>query len=180
MVSVSLRPLEEEDLAVFELTYATRDGSGHYQWFGFSPPGRGLEEMGAIGPDGGRLTVLADRQVAGSAYWFRREWGPPATCWCWEIALHVHAEHRGRAIGTQAIASLVTYLFDHTLVWRIQAITDTSNLTAQRLLSRAGFTSEGILRAAQWREGARHDQVIYSILRGDPRPEPARTNITAA
>ncbi|CNF74182.1 Uncharacterised protein [Mycobacterium tuberculosis] len=170
MVTVRLRPLEEADLPVFERAYATRDGSGEHQWFGFGPPGRGLAEMGALGPEGGRLTVTAGGRVAGSAFWFRRTWGPPETSWCWEVALHVLAAQRRRGVGTQALNQLTGYLFDHTTAWRVQAIADAGNTASQRMLARAGFSREGLLRAAQWREGRRHDQVLYSLLRDDSLP----------
>lgn len=171
-MTVRLRPLEEADLPVFERAYSTRDGAGEHQWFGFSPPGRDLAEMGALGPHGGRLTVTAHDRAVGSAFWFRREWGPAETSWCWEVALHILAEQRRRGIGTQALTLLTGYLFDHTLAWRVQAIADAANTASQRMIVRAGFTREGTLRAAQWREGRRHDQVLYSRLRDDPPPQP--------
>ncbi|RSD24013.1 GNAT family N-acetyltransferase [Amycolatopsis eburnea] len=168
-VRCRFRPLVEADLAVFEQAYASRSDTGEYQWFGHSPPGRGLVEMGALGSEGGRLTAVAtdDDRVIGSAFWFRRIWGPPETSWCWEIALHIHAVERGRGFGTECIRLLTRYLFDHTLTQRIQAITDVENVAAQQMLGRIGFTGEGKLRAAQWREGRWHDQLIYSLLRHD-------------
>lgn len=126
--------------------------------------------MGAIGEAGGRLTVTAVPRVVGSAFWFRREWGPSETSWCWEIALHIHSAERGKGYGTEAAGQLVSYLFLHTLAWRLQAIADVSNLLSQRVLERAGFTREGTLRSAQWREGTRHDQHLYSRLRDDTAP----------
>ncbi|MFF3441456.1 GNAT family N-acetyltransferase [Streptosporangium sp. NPDC002721] len=170
MVNVRLRPLEEADLPIFERAYSTRAGAGDYQWFGFSQPGRGLAEMGAIGPSGGRLTAVLDGRVVGSVFWFRREWGLPETSWCWEVALHVHAEERGRGIGNHCLKELTRYLFDHTRAWRIQAITDTGNTSSQKMLTRAGFLREGVLRAPQWREGRWHDHLIYSLLRSDVTP----------
>lgn len=171
-MTVRLRPLEEADLTVFERAYSTRGRAGEHQWFGFSPPGRGLAEMGAIGPRGGRLTVTADDRAAGSAFWFRREWGPAETSWCWEVALHILAGQRRRGLGTRALTLLTGYLFDHTVAWRVQAVADAANTASQRMITRAGFTREGTLRAAQWREGRRHDQVLYSLLRDDPPPQP--------
>jgi hypothetical protein len=45
--------------------------------------------------------------------------------------------------------------------------TDVENIAEQRSLEKAGFTREGILRHAQWRAGAHHDLVSYSMLRED-------------
>ena len=40
-------------------------------------------------------------------------------------------------------------------------------LSMQRALEKAGFTREGVLRKAQWRNGDWHDLVVYSKLRGE-------------
>ena len=36
---------------------------------------------------------------------------------------------------------------------------------------KAGFTLEGVIRAAEWRAGAWRDGLLYSRLRHDPAPE---------
>ncbi len=48
--------------------------------------------------------------------------------------------------------------------------TDVGNVAAQRGLEKAGFQREGVARHAQFRKGSWHDMVVYSLLRGDPRP----------
>lgn len=52
---------------------------------------------------------------------------------------------------------------------RIQASTDVTNVAEQRALEKAGFTREGVLRGAQFRDGSWHDLFLYSLLRSDPR-----------
>ncbi|MGH3279928.1 MAG: GNAT family N-acetyltransferase [Trebonia sp.] len=165
--TVRLRPLAEADLAIFEGDYSSRDGAGEYQWFGFSPPGRGLAEMGALDASGGRLTAMVEDRVIGSVFWFRKEYGPPETSWCWEIALHVRKDERGRGLGTQATRLVSGYLFSHTRAHRLQALTDTKNHVMQAVLAKCGYTHEGTLRSAQWREAAWHDYRVYSLLRSD-------------
>jgi RimJ/RimL family protein N-acetyltransferase len=166
-----LRPLEAEDLAIFERAYSSRPLAGEHQWFGFSSPGRTVAELGAIGPDGGRLTAVADdERVIGTVFWFRKTWGPAETSWCWELAMHILAAERSAGYGTECLRHLVGYLFDHTLAWRLQAVTDVDNVAVRRMFSRVGLHQEGCLRGTQWREGGWHDQLIYSILRPDWRP----------
>jgi RimJ/RimL family protein N-acetyltransferase len=58
-------------------------------------------------------------------------------------------------------------LFAHTQVNRIEATTEITNVAEQRALEKAGFTREGILRGATFRQGRWHDQVIYSVLRDE-------------
>lgn len=166
---VRLRPLEVADLPIFEDDYSSRGGAGEYQWFGFSPPGRGLVEMGALDRSGGRLTAVVAARVIGSVFWFRKEYGPAETSWCWELALHVRKDERGQGFGTQATQLISSYLFDHTRAHRIQAITDTRNLAMQAALTKCGYTYEGTLRSAQWREGTWHDYRMYSLLRADDK-----------
>ncbi len=71
---------------------------------------------------------------------------------------------RYRPLGQRTLAE---YLFAHTVVERVQAWTDAKNVAEQRALESAGFTREGVVRMAQWRQGAWHDQVLYSVLRSE-------------
>jgi RimJ/RimL family protein N-acetyltransferase len=64
---------------------------------------------------------------------------------------------------------LARYLFAHTLVNRIEAVTEITNVAEQRALEKAGFVREGVLRGSSFRNGQWHDQVIYSVLRDEVR-----------
>ncbi|WP_299534930.1 GNAT family N-acetyltransferase [uncultured Streptomyces sp.] len=167
---VSLRPVTEADLFLFEREFATEEGTGPYQWFGFTPATglrRRLPEDGLLGPDGGMLSVAADGETVGRTEWFRSSWGRPDTSSCWTVAIGLFPPVRGRGIGTEAQRLLLGYLFDHTRAERVQAWTDHANIAEQRALEKAGFVQEGVLRRAQWRSGAWHDQVLYAALRGE-------------
>ncbi|WP_449062117.1 GNAT family N-acetyltransferase [Planomonospora algeriensis] len=165
---VTLRPVQHDDLAIFEREFSTPDGVGPYQWFGHRPTGgqrRTFAETGLLGDDGGVLTVCGDQEVAGRVEWFKGSWGPPATSWCWTIAIGLRPNWWGRGVGTEAQRQLAAYLFDHTRAHRVQAFTDIANQAEQRALEKAGFHREGVIRQAQWRGGRWHDQVLYSRLR---------------
>lgn len=167
---VSLRPVTSDDLALFEKEFSSEQGTGAYQWFGFTPMHkllRQFSENGLLGPDGGVLTVVADNdEPVGRVEWFKSAWGRPETSVCWTIAIGLRPQFQGRGIGTEAQRQLIRYLFWHTRAERIQAYTDVDNKAEQRALEKAGFSREGVLRSAQWRQGGWHDQVLYSILRG--------------
>ncbi|HEU5157288.1 MAG TPA: GNAT family protein [Streptosporangiaceae bacterium] len=169
MARVVLRPVTQNDLDVFEAEFSTPDGTGAYQWFGYSSPfdlRHRFAETGLLTPEGGTLAVgVEDDAVAGRVEWFKSLWGRPETSWCWTVAIGLRPSYRGRGIGTEAQRLLVTYLFDHTRAQRIQAFTDSANLAEQRALEKAGFEREGVLRQAQWRAGRWHDQILYSTLR---------------
>jgi RimJ/RimL family protein N-acetyltransferase len=74
---------------------------------------------------------------------------------------------RGHGYGVEAQALLARYLFEHTEANRVEAMTDIENVAEQRALEKAGFTREGVVRGSQFRAGAHHDLVCYSILRAE-------------
>ncbi len=166
---VRLRPASVDDLAELEKRFLSNGAAGEYQWFGHrssSALRRRFDEDGLLGPDGGELIVVAgDGAFAGQINWFKSFWGPPEQSWCWTIGVTISEECRGKGIGTAAQRLIVEHLFAHTRVERIQAFTDIENVAEQRILEKVGFTREGVIRSAQWREGGWHDQVLYSILR---------------
>ena len=49
--------------------------------------------------------------------------------------------------------------------WPVEASTDITNGAERRALEKAGFTCDGVLRKAQWRNGDWHDLVVFSKLR---------------
>jgi aminoglycoside 6'-N-acetyltransferase len=167
---VELAPVAIEHLDGFEVRFDSLGKNGQYQWFGHSP-GIRLREMWAdrrlLNGDHNMLSVLADGKLAGRVEWFTRSWGRPATSACWEIAVGLFTEYRGRGIGTEAQRLLVRYLFDHTRVERVQMTTDPENLAQIGAAAKVGFVLEGRVRKAQWRLGQWHDQLLYSITRDE-------------
>lgn len=66
-------------------------------------------------------------------------------------------------------------MFAHTQFNRIEATTEITNVGEQRALEKAGFAREGILRGSTFRQGAWHDQVMYSVLRNEVELEDSAT-----
>ncbi|KWX02992.1 GCN5-related N-acetyltransferase [Carbonactinospora thermoautotrophica] len=127
---------------------------------------RHFETNGYLGEDRGLLMVVADGEPAGTVSWIARRHARVGQCWSIGIALV--PEWRGRGVGWRAQRALCDYLFAHTPVMRIEAATRVDNIAEQRALERAGFTREGVLRAAQFSHGEWRDLVLYSRLRHDP------------
>jgi RimJ/RimL family protein N-acetyltransferase len=89
------------------------------------------------------------------------------------IGIWLRPTARGRGIGRAAQRAIAELFFAHTAVNRVEAHTDVDNIAEQRALEAAGFTREGLIRGAQWRDGAYRDGYLYSVLRtevatGDP------------
>ena len=72
---------------------------------------------------------------------------------------------RNKGYCTEAVKTLVDYLFLSTMTERIQSGTNPKNEASQRVLEKAGFTREGILRKAFYARGKWYDEALYSILR---------------
>ena len=166
----ALRPIEPADVEALERWKTDPAAAGDHQWFGFMP--RRLREQvehgTLIGEEGGSLAVVDDDgALVGDVSWRRRVTGPGPHNHSWNLGIMLLPEHRGRGHGTAAQRQLAAYLFAHTAVERVEADTDVANVAEQRALEKAGFTREGVLRRAQFREGAWHDMVLYSKLRGE-------------
>src|SRR5215218_7598262 len=96
---VSLRPVTPGDLDLFEREFATENGAGPFQWFGFTRTHRlraRFAEDGLLGRDGGVLTVTAAGAAVGRVEWFASTWGRPDTSSCWTIAVGLFPAARGR------------------------------------------------------------------------------------
>ena len=83
------------------------------------------------------------------------------------IGIWLRSAARGRGLGGAAQRALAELFFTHTAVNRVEAHTDVDNIAEQRALAAAGFTREGLIRGAQWRDGAYRDGYLYAIVRSD-------------
>ena len=166
---IHLRPVTKQDLSILDtLNNSGPETASTYGWFGWADPAgetRRWEENGMLTADSGTLVVAEGQAVSGLVSWHRSPQGPLNHSW--NIGIGLLPEARGRGVGTVAQRMLVLYLFAHTQVNRIDANTDVTNVAEQRALEKAGFTREGVLRGAQFRNGRFHDMVIYSILRSE-------------
>ncbi len=161
-----LRPAGEDDLAVIERLTSDPEATGEHSWYGWSDPWRfrnRWRENGLLADDRGMLMVLRGDERLGFVSWIRQQ--TSMSSYCWSIGVGMRPEVRGLGYGTEAQRLLVRYLFAHTQVNRVQALTEATNTAEQWALQKAGFTREGVLRGYGFRDGAWRDAVIYSVLR---------------
>lgn len=164
---VRLRPYAADDLALWDRVESDAEVLGEYQWNGFADPLKQRNrwaEDGFLGHSPYRLVIEADGEAAGSVSWHEvhpsRQWPPQS----WQIGVWVLPEHRGRGVGTTAQRLLIDYLFAHTPMHRIEAVTETGNVSERRALERCGFTREGTMRGVVFRRGEWQDCEIYGLL----------------
>jgi RimJ/RimL family protein N-acetyltransferase len=170
MSEVKLRAVRREDLPLLLVDHAA-DPIDTFGFVATNALERAFAADGLIGYDSGTLVIEdADGVVAGKASWLPVPHGPNLPSRALNVGMRLHPDFRGRGVGVPALTLLANYLFDTTTFERLQAETDVGNVAALRGLEKAGFQREGIARHAQYRDGSYHDMVVYSLLRGDPRP----------
>lgn len=165
--AVALRPVAEQDLPFLERLTQDPDAAGEYAWSGWRSLLRfrqGWVEDRLVGDDGGVLLIARGSERLGFVSWFQVDF-PPSYYWSMGIALLPEA--RGKGYGTLAHRLLIQYLFAHTTVHRIEAVTEAENVAEQRVLEKAGFIREGVMRGVFWRDGAYRDGALYSLVRTD-------------
>ena len=166
-----LRPVTVDDLPLLR-RFLTEPGLVGLDWAGYRDAegaARRFTTDGYLGAEDGRLMV-DDRAVAtaaGFVSWRARTYANVAH---WEIGIALLPERRGQGLGWRAQAMLCDYLFRHTPAQRIEAATHAENTAEQRALEKAGFHLEGVIRAAEFRDGEWRDGHLYSRLRSDPTP----------
>ncbi|MGI8681896.1 MAG: GNAT family N-acetyltransferase [Mycobacteriales bacterium] len=159
-----LRAFRKEDLHFLDRLSTDQEALGPFEWTGFSDAQtwrRRWEQDGYVGAESTALAVvLGDGTIAGVASWRVKSAGV-----CYEIGLALLPEHRGRGLGTRGQQLLIDHLFEYTTVHRLEALTDSENVAAQRALERVGFEREGVLRGRYFQRGDYRDLVIYARLR---------------
>jgi RimJ/RimL family protein N-acetyltransferase len=103
----------------------------------------------------------------GSVGWHKARYGPNEQSEAWNIGISLVPEALGLGFGAEAQRLLADHLFATTAMDRVEASTDVDNVAEQRALEKGGFMREGVIRGAQFRNGARHDLVNYARLRTD-------------
>ena len=83
-----------------------------------------------------------------------------------EIGYWLLPRARGRGIATKVARALAEFAF--TLgIHRVAAYVEVGNVQSERVLERAGFTREGVIRSMPKSDGRRVDKTIFSLLPGE-------------
>jgi diamine N-acetyltransferase len=90
--------------------------------------------------------------------------------------VHRHAEFhvmigeavaRGRGWGTEATRAMVRHAFRDLNLHRVYLSVREANVAARRVYDKVGFTVEGVLRDAVYKDGRYENLVLMSILESD-------------
>jgi [ribosomal protein S5]-alanine N-acetyltransferase len=84
-----------------------------------------------------------------------------------EVGYSLAATHWGNGYALEMVRLIVAFAFDTLGLERLEADIDPRNAASCRLVERAGFVREGLLRA-RWRvAGEITDSAMYGLLRSD-------------
>lgn len=133
----------------FPHPYTRRDGIDYLEFVRDQKPERNfaLQYGGeAIGGLGFQIGVDISRASAEMGYWLSESF--------W-----------GRGFATRAAQALSDWAFTEYKLTRVFALVFSHNLASARVLEKAGFQREGIMRRSAVKNGAVLDQVIYAKVR---------------
>lgn len=81
-------------------------------------------------------------------------------------------QYWGRGLMSEAVESVSEYALSHFGLARLEAPVFAWNPASMRVLEKAGFAREGVLRSSALKEGQLIDQVLYALVRhNDAEPD---------
>jgi aminoglycoside 6'-N-acetyltransferase len=168
---VYLRVVSQADLALLEAWENDPAYNSEFNSFGLRPASlleKRFAEEGMLGVRYGKMLIVSNEGgLVGDMSYHQVGYGPNEGSRAYNIGISLVPEQRGKGYGTEAQKLLTAYLFATYPIMRVEASTDIENIPEQRSLEKAGFTREGVMRKAQWRNGDWHDIAVYSKLRGE-------------
>jgi ribosomal-protein-alanine N-acetyltransferase len=159
--NVNLRLLEKEDLPLLTDWYNNPDFTGDFVWL---PQNSRMEREKWYDSFTSDVKFFfierKDGVKVGTISHF-----PAENKLAMEIGYILAPDERGKGYCTEAVTIMVDYLFLSKSIVRVQAYTVTENMGSQKVLEKAGFSKEGILRKSSFRRGEWRDNIVFSILR---------------
>jgi RimJ/RimL family protein N-acetyltransferase len=83
-----------------------------------------------------------------------------------EIGYFVFPQARGRGVATAIARMLAVHAFSLGIE-RVAAYVNIGNIASERVVERAGFTREGVVRSMPKPDGRRVDKTLFSLLPGE-------------
>jgi len=87
-----------------------------------------------------------------------------------EIGYFIAERFQGKGIASTVVKEIVSYIFTEFEILRVYAEPFANNTPSRRVLEKAGFTCEAVLRKYIEKNGELLDSCIYSLLKEDWTP----------
>lgn len=82
-----------------------------------------------------------------------------------ELGITLAPRHQGRGLATEAVATVLRYVFDSLGKHRVWAVTDADNDRAAQLFRRLGFRQEAHFVEHVWFKGGWGSEFVFALLR---------------
>lgn len=110
------------------------------------------------------FAIAAEGRVVGSIGVFRCDNIHSRTA---EMGYYIGEPYWGKGMGTSAVKQVCDYVFENTDIIRIFAEPFSYNTASCRVLEKAGFAFEGLLRSNAVKNGEIIDMKMYSLIKGE-------------
>ncbi len=107
------------------------------------------------------------KHIVGTVYLNHIVWGASLSA---KIGYSIGSGFWRQGYGTEAVASVISYAFDHMKLHRLEAHIMRSNEASRRLVTRLGFLDEGVCRDYLFLNGRWEDHLRYALCNDEARP----------
>ncbi|RWR85375.1 Acetyltransf_3 domain-containing protein [Cinnamomum micranthum f. kanehirae] len=166
--SITLRPFHLSDIDDF-MVWATDDRVSHFcTWDTYTNREDALNYLKEILSHPWYRAICIDGRPIGAIL---IEPGSFSDRCRGELGYVLSSNYWGQGIATVAVKMVINTIFtEWPHLERLEAIVDVDNPGSQRVLEKAGFLREGLLRKYFIQNGRTSDAVMFSIISTDPRP----------
>ena len=159
-----LRPWRSRDLGPL-VQHANNANVSRYLRDRFPYPytrkdGRGFLSMVTAGAgDDTKMAIEVDGEAVGGIGVIR---GSDIERFSAELGYWLGEAYWGRGIGSEAVGLFTADVFARLNLLRVFAVAASANVASARVLEKAGYQQEGVLRSAAVKFGQPHDQLMYA------------------
>jgi [ribosomal protein S5]-alanine N-acetyltransferase len=111
--------------------------------------------------DPSNFAIEVDGEAAGGIGFVR---GSDVERFSAEIGYWLAAAYWGRGIATEALRLVTAHAFDTRNLLRLYALPFADNTASARVLEKAGYAREGLLRSSSVKYGTPRDQLLYAAI----------------
>jgi RimJ/RimL family protein N-acetyltransferase len=163
-----LRRLHPEDVSAIVRYRSLPEVTRFQEWESFGPDDAArliASQLGMVPDKPGTwlqlaLVLLVSGEVIGDCGIHFRSDVPQQV----ELGITLAPAHQGRGLATEALSSVLVYVFDSLGKHRVSAVTDAENHPAADLFRRLGFRQEAHFVEHIWFKGAWGSEYVFALL----------------
>ncbi|KAJ4822239.1 hypothetical protein Tsubulata_035660, partial [Turnera subulata] len=170
LFNISLRPLDVSDIDDFMVWATDEEVTRFCTWEPYKSKEEGLDYIkNVVLPHPWLRAICLDNRPIGAISVTKNSGNDACRG---ELGYVLASKYWGKGIATRAVKMVTRAIFgEWPQLERIEALVDVQNKGSQRVLEKAGFQREGVLRKYFILKGRTRDMVVFSLLSTDPQEE---------